>query len=160
MVLLDQLSSLQILFSSQAYILTKEQGVRKVKFSPKVKFIAITLDELILVPVVMFIVYSTAPEYLIPVTILLLVGAAVFVAVKYRLIYQTLKDEPHPLHTIEGQKGTVIETVTGGSGKIKVGAEIWNARCDGPDIEKGTKVVIVSRESFKVRVKPIDPAEN
>jgi membrane protein implicated in regulation of membrane protease activity len=130
------------------------------KFSPKVKFIAVTIDELILVPIAIYIVYLYAPEYLVPVTILLLIGAAVFVAVKYRLIYHSLKDDPHPLHTIEGREGTVIETVTGGSGKIKVGAEIWDARCTGPDIEKGVRVVIVSRESFKVRVKPIDMAEN
>ena len=124
------------------------------------KFIAVTIDELVLVPIVIYIVYLTAPDYLLPATLLLLIGAAVFVIVKYQLVYQSLKDEPHPLHTIEGREGIVIEAVSGKSGKIKVGAEIWDARCDGPALEKGTRVVIVSRESFKVRVKPLDVAEN
>ena len=51
-------------------------------------------------------------------------------------------------------KGVVIEDVTQISGKIRVGAEIWDARCDVGDIKIGTKVVVKSRESLEVRVEP------
>ncbi|MHA1863386.1 MAG: NfeD family protein, partial [Candidatus Thorarchaeota archaeon] len=36
----------------------------------------------------------------------------------------------------------------------KVGAEIWEARSDNGEILAGVEVVIVSRESLKVHVKP------
>lgn len=125
-----------------------------VDFSPRVKFIAITVDELILVPIAIIIVYYFKPEWLLPITILLIIGAAIFVAGKYYLIYPSLLDMPNKFYELKGLKGKVIDTVTPTSGKIKVGAEIWEARCDVGEIETGTEVVIVSRESMKVRVEP------
>ncbi len=125
-----------------------------VDFSPRAKFIAITVDELILVPIAIIIVYYFKPEWLIPITILLIIGAAIFVAGKYYLIYPSLLDTPNKFYELKGLTGKVIDTVTPVSGKIKVGAEIWEARCDVGEIETGTTVVIVSRESMKVRVEP------
>ena len=125
-----------------------------VDFSPRAKFIAITVDELILVPIAIMIVYYFKPEWLIPITILLIIGAAIFVAGKYYLIYPSLLDTPNKFYELKGLTGKVIDTVTPVSGKIKVGAEIWEARCDVGEIETGTTVVIVSRESMKVRVEP------
>ena len=49
----------------------------------------------------------------------------------------------------------MIEEVTQISGKVRVGAEIWEARCDVGPISKGTVIVVVSRESMKVRVEPV-----
>ncbi len=125
-----------------------------VDFSPRAKFIAITVDELILVPIAIIIVYFFKPEWLLPITILLVIGAAIFVAGKYYLIYPSLLETPHAFYELKGLKGTVIDTVTEVSGKIKVGAEIWDARCDVGEIQTGTQVVIVDRDSMKVRVEP------
>jgi membrane protein implicated in regulation of membrane protease activity len=125
-----------------------------VNFSPRVKFIAITVDELILVPIAMWIVFVFRPDWFVPATILLIIGAALFVAAKYYLVYPSLLDESRPFYELQGMKGMVIVDVTQISGKIRVGAEIWDARCDVGDIKSGTEVVIVSRESMKVRVEP------
>ncbi len=132
------------------------RGVPVVKFSPRAKFVAITIDELILVPIAIVLVYYFAREILVPATLLLIVGSALFVVAKYYLVYPSLAKETHQIYRMEGMHGVVISRVTGNEGKIKVGAEIWDARCDGPPIEKGTDVVILSRESLKVRVKPVD----
>lgn len=125
-----------------------------VDFSPRAKFIAITVDELILVPIAMWIVYTFRPDWFVPATILLIIGAAIFVVGKYYLVYPSLVDEASPFYELKGMKGIVIDDVTQISGKIRVGAEIWDARCDVGEIKSGTEVVIVSRESMKVRVEP------
>jgi membrane protein implicated in regulation of membrane protease activity len=126
-----------------------------VSFSPLTKFIAITIDELILVPIAMYIVYVLKPEWLLSVTVLLIFGAAIFVAAKYYLVYPSLLDIARPFYELQGMSGTVLEEVTQKSGKIRVGAEIWEARCDVGPISKGTAVTVVSRESMKVRVEPV-----
>jgi membrane protein implicated in regulation of membrane protease activity len=125
-----------------------------VNFSPRVKFIAITIDELVLIPIAMWIVYVFIPDWFLPATVLLIIGAAIFVVAKYYIVYPSLLDEPRPFYELQGMKGVVIEDVTQVAGKIRVGAEIWDARCDVGPIKSGTEVVIVSRESLKVRVKP------
>lgn len=125
-----------------------------VDFSPKVKFIAITIDELILIPIAMWIVYVFRPDWFLQATILLIIGAAIFVVAKYYIVYPSLLDEPRPFYELQGMKGVVLEDVTQIAGKIRVGAEIWDARCDVGNIKSGTEVVVVSRESLKVRVKP------
>ena len=125
-----------------------------VDFSPRAKFIAITVDELILVPIAMWIVYIFKPDWFLPATILLIIGAAIFVVGKYYLVYPSLVDEASPFYELKGMKGMVIDDVTQVSGKIRVGAEIWDARCDVGEIKSGTEVVIVARDSMRVRVEP------
>jgi membrane protein implicated in regulation of membrane protease activity len=125
-----------------------------VDFSPRAKFIAITVDELILVPIAMWIIYSFRPDWFVPATILLIVGAAIFVAGKYYLVYPSLLEESRPFYDLKGMKGVVINEVSQVAGKIRVGAEIWDARCDVGAIPSGTEVIIVSRESMKVWVEP------
>jgi membrane-bound ClpP family serine protease len=125
-----------------------------VDFSPRAKFIAITVDELILVPIAMWIVYTFRPDWFVPATILLIIGAAIFVAGKYYLVYPSLVDEASPFYELKGMKGIVINDVTQTAGKIRVGAEIWDARCDVGEIKSGTEVVVVSRDSMRVRVEP------
>jgi membrane protein implicated in regulation of membrane protease activity len=125
-----------------------------VDFSPRAKFIAITVDELILVPIAIWIVYLFRPDWLLLASVLLIIGAVVFVAAKYYLVYPSLLDESRPFYELKGMRGTVIDDVTEVAGKIKVGAEIWEARCDVGEIKSGTEVVVVSRESMKVRVEP------
>jgi membrane protein implicated in regulation of membrane protease activity len=125
-----------------------------VKLSPRVKFILITVDELLLVPILILVAYYFLPE-LLPFTIVAtIVGAIIFVAAKYHLVYDSLKEGTDYLYDLPGIRCKVIETITDTSGKVKIGAEIWEARSDNGEIVKGTEVVIVSRESMKVRVKP------
>lgn len=124
------------------------------------KFILITIDELLLVPVVIFLAYYFVPE-LLPFTIFASIGGAIiFVAVKYQLVYDSLKEGSHYLYDLAGTRCKVVETVTSTSGRVKVGAEIWQARSDGSQIPAGTEAEIVSRESLRVFVKPYNPNEN
>ncbi|MHA2141492.1 MAG: NfeD family protein [Candidatus Thorarchaeota archaeon] len=122
--------------------------------SPRVKFIAITVDELFLVPVAMALAYFFVPDWFVPISILLIVGAVVFVAAKYYLVYPSLQETSYSFYELEGLRGKVIEEVTVSSGKIKVGAEIWDARCDAGNIEVGTEVTVVSRDMMRVIVVP------
>ena len=120
--------------------------------SPRIKFIAITVDELLLVPIVIAIVYYFAPEWTVPVAVIMVIGAAIFVAGKYYLVYDSLLEGSYMVYDLQGMTGKVIATVTSSSGKIKVGAEIWDARCKDGEIPIGTKVRIVARESMTVHV--------
>jgi membrane protein implicated in regulation of membrane protease activity len=120
--------------------------------SPRVKFIAITVDELLLVPLVVAIIYYFAPEWTVPVAVIMVIGAAIFVAGKYYLVYDSLLEGSYMVYDLEGMIGKVIDTVTSSSGKIKVGAEIWDARCKDGEIPIGAKVRIVARESMTVHV--------
>ncbi|MFW9800461.1 MAG: NfeD family protein [Candidatus Thorarchaeota archaeon] len=124
--------------------------------SPRVKFIAITIDELLLVPLVIVIIYYLAPELTVPVAAIMVVGAVVFVAGKYYLVYPSLLEGTYMSYELEGMIGTVVKTVTTTSGKIKVGAEIWDARSDAGEIPIGMKVKILSRDSMIVRVEPAE----
>ncbi|MFQ5884396.1 MAG: NfeD family protein [Thermoplasmata archaeon] len=127
--------------------------------SPRVKFIAITIDELLLVPLVIFIIYYLAPELTVPITVIMVIGAVVFVAGKYYLVYPSLLEGTYMSYELEGMVGTVVRTVTSTLGKIKVGAEIWDARSDTGEIPVGTKVKILSRDSMIVRVEPAEKKE-
>lgn len=126
-----------------------------VEFSPRMKFIAITVDELILIPLAIVLVYFFLPDFLLITTAFLIVGAIIFVAAKYYLIYPVLQPGSYNLYNMEGVKGLVTEHVSREGGKIKVGQEIWDARCLEGEIDTGVEVMIVSRESFKVFVEPL-----
>ncbi|MFX1331575.1 MAG: NfeD family protein [Promethearchaeota archaeon] len=125
-----------------------------VSLSPRVKFIVITLDELLLVPVAMALAYFFVPDWFVPLTILLIIGAAVFVIAKYYLVYPSLLESSYSFYELEGLRGRVIEEVSISAGKIKVGAEIWEARCDVGRIEVGKSVTIISRDRMNVVVVP------
>ncbi|TXT56468.1 MAG: hypothetical protein BAJATHORv1_20057 [Candidatus Thorarchaeota archaeon] len=122
--------------------------------STRVKFIAITIDELVLIPIAIAIVYFFVPELLLPISVLLIVGAVLFVAVKYYLVYPSLQESNYYLYSLDGAIGKVTQTVTPQSGKIKVGQEIWDARCDEGQIPTGAEVQIVARDSMRVKVVP------
>lgn len=104
--------------------------------------------------------YYLKPEWLLPIAVLLIIGAAIFVAGKYYLIYPSLLERSQPFYELKGMRGKVIDTVTPIAGKIKVGAEIWDARCDMGEIESGTEIIIVSRDSMRVRVEPYGVSNN
>ena len=125
-----------------------------VKLSPRAKFILITVDELLLVPLLILVAYYFLPDLLLFTIVVTILGAVIYVPLKYRFIYDSLKEETYYLYEIAGTKCNVIETVTPTSGKVKIGAEIWEARSDNDEILAGTKAVIVSRESLIVHVNP------
>jgi membrane protein implicated in regulation of membrane protease activity len=123
-----------------------------VKLTPRMKFIVITINELMLVPVVILLVHYFIPE-LLPFTIVASIsGAILFVGVKYYLVYDSLQDGSYYLYDLTGTKCKVIESVTANSGKVRVGAEIWEARSEFGEIPIGSEVVIISRENFKLTV--------
>jgi len=99
-----------------------------VKLSPRAKFILITVDELLLVPLFILLAYYFLPDLLLFTIVVTIVGAVIYVPAKYRFIYDSLKEGTYYLYEIEGTKCKVIETVTPTSGKVKIGAEIWEAR--------------------------------
>jgi membrane protein implicated in regulation of membrane protease activity len=126
--------------------------------SARTKFIIITLDELALVPIAVVLAHFFAPEYTVLVAVAGIIIAAIFVPIKYYLVYPTLKQtESHQLYNLIGMTAVVTNTVTSTSGKIRLGSEIWDALCDeGTNFPTGSKVRIVSREIFKVHVGPTE----
>jgi membrane protein implicated in regulation of membrane protease activity len=126
--------------------------------SARTKFIIITLDELALVPIAVVLAHFFAPEYTVLVAVVGIIIAAIFVPVKYYLVYPTLKQtESHQIYNLVGMTAVVINAVTSTSGKVRLGSEIWEAFCDeGTDFPTGSKVRIVSRESLKVHVGPTE----
>ncbi len=127
-----------------------------VKLSPRLKFIAITIDELLLVPVLILLAYYFVPDLLLFTIVVSIIGAAIFVFIKYQLVYDALQESTYYLYEMKGVRCVAIENITRDSGKVKLGAEIWQARSHLGEIPKGTEVVIVSREYMKVIVKPLD----
>ena len=125
-----------------------------VKLSQRVKFILITVDELLLVRLLILGAYYLLPELLTFTIVTTIVGAIIFVAAKYHLVYDSLKEGTDYVYDLQGTRCKVIETVTPTTGKVKVGAVIWDARSDNGEIQIGTEVVIVSRERLKVQVEP------
>jgi len=126
-------------------------------FSPMVKFVAITIDEIFIVLLAIVVVLFWAPEYLLLTVIIAVPGTALFVIVKYYLVYPSLVDTgSYGLYDLKGMTGVVTETVTSKSGKIRVGGEIWDARCGDGQILPGSQVQILSRESLRVLVSPLE----
>lgn len=131
-----------------------------VKLSPRIKFIAITIDELLLVPLLIVLAYYFVPELLLFTVVVSIVGAAFFVVIKYKLVYNALQDGSYYLYDMQGMRCKVIADINERSGKVKVGAEIWEARSNHGEISSGTEVVIIAREHMKLIVQPLDAASN
>jgi membrane protein implicated in regulation of membrane protease activity len=111
---------------------------------------------MILFPIAIIIVYYFVPDLFVQITALLIIGSVIFVVAKYYLVYPSLQETgSYALYDLKGMKAIVVEQVTTQSGKVKVGAEIWDARCkEGLEIESGTEVNILDRESMRVLVAP------
>jgi membrane protein implicated in regulation of membrane protease activity len=124
--------------------------------SPISKFILITIDELILVPIALVLIAMFVPEYFLLALIIAIPGSIIFVAVKWYIVYPALQEGSYKLYDLKDMEGTVISTVTPNSGKIKVGQEIWDARCENDEIPKGTIVRVISRQSMKVKVEALE----
>ena len=124
---------------------------------PKLKFIIVTIDELILVSIAIVIVYFLAPEYTLPIAIVSIILTCVYVYGKWRVIYPTLAlTGSYDLYDLIGMNGVVTATVSQDAGKVRVGQEIWTARCTEGEIQKGTTVKIKSKQSLVIHVAPIE----
>ena len=117
----------------------------------------VTIDELVLIPIALFVVATFLPELLVPSIIIAIVGGTVYVAAKYYLIYPSLQEGGTVSYDIIGMSGKVVTTVTSTSGTVKVGSEIWTARCDEDELPTGSLVVVVERDGFTVKVKAAEP---
>jgi len=120
--------------------------------SPRVKFIAITIDELVLVPLAIIAVFYFLPDFFLASIVIGLIGSTVYVVIKYYFIYPSLFNTSYAYYDLAGISGVVFESVSRESGKIKVGQEIWDARTDEGTYEAGTKIKIISRDSMVVKV--------
>ena len=83
--------------------------------SPRVKFIAITVDELVLLPVAWVLMYFFLPDYFVLSVVVGIVGGVVFVVIKYYFIWPVLQDGSYKLYDLKGVTGVVIDTVTNDS---------------------------------------------
>ena len=110
-----------------------------------------TVDELLLVPALILGAYYFVPDLLLFTIVTTIIGATIFVIAKYHLIYDSLKDGSYYLYDLAGMKCKVIEIVTSTSGKVKIGAEIWEARSDvgrvvaEEDFERGFALLVSQR---------------
>jgi membrane protein implicated in regulation of membrane protease activity len=124
--------------------------------SPRAKFFLITIDELVLIPIALALIWFFAPDYLAISIIVAFFGTIAFVTLKWYIVYPALQDGSYKLYDLKDMEGIVIATVTPKAGKIKVGQEIWEARCDDDEIPKGTTVRILTRESMRVKVRSLE----
>ncbi len=119
------------------------------------KFIIITIDEIVVVAILVVIVGYFIPELYLIAIITAVVGSVLFVIAKYYIIYPSL-DDTSVMYDVDGMIGIVIQPVSAITGKVKIAQEIWDARCEEGEIPAGTKVTILSRDSMVVIVRPLD----
>ncbi len=126
--------------------------------SPRLKFILITVDELFLVVLAIAVTFFLAPEYLPIVSVVSIGFAVLYVIGKYYVIYPSLADtSTHAYYHLKGIIATVVNPITTTSGKVRVGAELWDARCkDCTEIPVGSEVRIIDRENLRVFVAPTE----
>ncbi|MGY5875019.1 MAG: NfeD family protein [Candidatus Thorarchaeota archaeon] len=124
--------------------------------SPRIKFILINIDELIVVIAILAAVGVFLPDLFLFAVIFGIVGFILFVVAKYYIMYPSMLDDFYQGYDVEGMVGKVIGTVTPTSGKVKIAQEIWDARCEDGEIQVGTKIRIHSRDSMILIVGPID----
>ncbi len=118
-------------------------------------FLVTSLDNIAIAAIALILVYIYLIDYLQIAIVLVAVGMAAYFAGKYYWIYPVLKMAPHGGYEVEGMIGKVVQSVTPTGGKVKVGSEIWNAKCDDGQLPVGTKVRILSRDNMRVRVGPL-----
>ena len=84
-----------------------------VKLSPRVKFILITVDELLLVPLLILVAYYFFPDLLLFTIVATILGAVIYVPLKYRFIYDSLKDGTYYLYEIGKHDVTMVRYLLG-----------------------------------------------
>ncbi|MHA1771222.1 MAG: NfeD family protein [Candidatus Thorarchaeota archaeon] len=125
------------------------------KLSPRLKFVVINLDDLVILIIVLAIIYWLLPTYFVPFALILMVGFVILIAAKYRLLYTALNEEPRNYDVTE-MIGETITTVTPSEGHVRIGAEIWHARSKDAEIPVGSRVRVVSRDGMVLLVVPVN----
>ena len=124
--------------------------------SPRTKFILINIDEFIIVIALIAAVGVFLPDLFLFAIIFGIVGFILLVVAKYYILYPSLQGGVYQGYDVEGMIGKVSETVTPTTGKVKIAQEIWDARCEDGELQVGTKIKILSRDSMIVKVSPVD----
>ena len=128
--------------------------------SPRFKFIAITIDEIVAVIVIVLIVGHFFPDLLMWAVLIATIGTTLFVVAKYYIVYPSLQEGGTVDYDVVGLVGQVVETVTPRGGKIRIGGERWAARCEESEIPAKTRVIVVSREGMQLVVRPVTDVES
>ncbi len=124
--------------------------------SARRKFVLINLDDILLAAIIVVAAYYLVPDLFVEALILVVIGLIVIIAAKYYLLYPMMDDRPQVSYDIVGRTGVVIETVTETDGRIRVGGEIWHARCQEGVIDIGQNVMVTGRENLLLWVSPIE----
>ncbi len=125
--------------------------------SARSKFVLINLDDIAVAAVILVIVYFLFPGYLLAAIVLVMIGLVVLIAAKYYLIYPVIGDTTGVVYDVVGKTGTVIRDVTTSDGRVRIGGEIWHARCDETDVIKtGSPVRVVGRDRLVLLVAPLE----
>ena len=122
---------------------------------PITKFILVTIDEIIIIAILVYAVYVFFPEYFLIALIISIIGTPIFVIAKYIIVRETLS-EKHYKYDVVGYRGRVVKKLTP-KGSIRVRGEIWRAISEtGEHILEGEEVFIVRREGNVLYVKRCD----
>ena len=122
---------------------------------PITKFILVTIDEIIIIAILVYAVYIFLPEYFLIALIISIIGTPIFVIAKYIIVRETLS-EKHYKYDVVGYGGRVVKKLTP-KGSIRVRGEIWRAISEtGEHILEGEEVFIVRREGNVLYVKRCD----
>ncbi|MGQ4871184.1 MAG: NfeD family protein [Candidatus Thorarchaeota archaeon] len=132
-----------------------------VDLSPRLKFIVINLDEVLLLVIALVIIYWFLPGLVVQIAIIGAVGLGIIIAVKYKLLYSMLGDTSGRYYDIVGMRGEVVSEVTSTDGRVRIGPEIWHARSeDQGSIPVGTNVVVTKRDGLVIYVMPAEAVQS
>ncbi|MDD5591018.1 MAG: NfeD family protein [Dehalococcoidales bacterium] len=85
--------------------------------------------------------------------IAMMAGIATYGVISYRLGSRVLRKKPVAgLSDMVGIRGEVVKKLAP-VGTIRIGSELWDAKTDDQEIEKGNEVIVVKREGLKLIVR-------
>ena len=85
--------------------------------------------------------------------IAMMAGIATYGVISYRLGSRVLRKKPvSGLSDMVGIRGEVVKKLAP-VGTIRIGSELWDAKTNDREIEKGKEVIVVKREGLKLIVR-------
>ncbi|MDD4984792.1 MAG: NfeD family protein [Dehalococcoidales bacterium] len=85
--------------------------------------------------------------------IAMMAGIATYGVISYRLVSRVLRKKPVAgLSDMVGTRGEVVKKLAP-VGTIRIGSELWDARTEDQEIERGKEVIVVKREGLKLIVR-------
>ena len=83
----------------------------------------------------------------------MMAGLATYSVISYRLGIRALLKKPLPGFTdMDGSKGRVVEQLNP-AGTVRIGSELWDAKCEDHQIEVGEEIIVVKRDGLKLIVR-------